>query len=310
MASRIQEWRKQLGRRYRAVIMEEDTLFEAATYRYTLGRLLLGGIAVFLFTVTFTILLVFYTPWIRELIPGYSREDEYEKQQELLSKVAMLEDVLVQRDSFLASLQRMSGDPSGAPSRREAEPAASITPEEESYSQPVTQEAEAIHEHGLDTESDHDGHSHAPAYTGNRENPVRQIRIGNRKIPALPGYLQLVSPVDGVVTSAFNLKEKHFGMDMAAPADALIRAVADGIVIYAEWSDQSGYVLAILHPGGLVSVYKHNRHLFKTTGSSVYSGEAIATIGNTGKNSSGPHLHFELWHEGNPVNPLDYFALN
>jgi murein DD-endopeptidase MepM/ murein hydrolase activator NlpD len=90
----------------------------------------------------------------------------------------------------------------------------------------------------------------------------------------------------------------------------MIRSVAEGLVIYSEWSDQSGFVIALLHPGGLVSIYKHNRVVFKTPGSYVYSGEAIAAIGNTGRNSSGTHLHFELWYAGSPVNPLDYFALN
>jgi murein DD-endopeptidase MepM/ murein hydrolase activator NlpD len=288
--------------------MEEENLFETATYRYTQGKILLGSLLIFFTTVTLTILLVFYTPWIREMIPGYSREDEYQKQQELLSKVAILEDALVQRDSFLASLQRMSGDPSGAPARKPVEITRSEAAEQEN----------AMHDHDHEQESNdfaqenHSNHepSGAPAYTGSREAPLQQVIIGSRKVPALPGILRLIPPVEGVVTSAFNLKEKHFGLDLAAPSDAMIRSVAEGLVIYSEWSDQSGYVIAILHPGGLVSIYKHNRVVFKTAGSPVYSGEAIAAIGNTGRNSSGTHLHFELWYSGNPVNPLDYFALN
>lgn len=306
MASRISEWRNKLSKRYRAVIMEEENLFEAATFHFTKGRILLVSIIGFILTVAFTITTVFYTPWIREMIPGYSREDEYQKQQELLSKVAILEDALVQRDSFLASLQRMSGDPSGMPSRKPVE----ITQSEVAAQEYSHQDHAHDHESEEFSESDYNKNSGAPAYTGSRESPIRQVVIGTRKIPALPGTLRLIPPVEGVVTSAFNLKERHFGLDLAAPSDALIRSVAEGLVIYSEWSDQSGYVVAVLHPGGLVSIYKHNRVLFKTAGSPVYSGEAIAAIGNTGRNSSGTHLHFELWYGGSPMNPLDYFALN
>ncbi len=306
MASRISDWRNKLSKRYRAVIMEEENLFEAATYHFTKGRILLTSVLLFVVTVLLTMTAVFYTPWIRELIPGYSREDEYQKQQELLSKVAILEDALVQRDSFLASLQRMSGDPSGMPSRMPVEVIQSETAAQEYEGQDIG------HSHESDefSESDHLENTGAPAHTGTRDVPLKQVVMGTRKIPALPGTLRLIPPVEGVVTSAFNLKEKHFGLDLAAPSDALIRSVAEGLVIYSEWSDKSGYVVAILHPGGLVSIYKHNRVVFKTAGSQVYSGEAIAAIGNTGRNSSGTHLHFELWYGGSPMNPLDYFALN
>jgi hypothetical protein len=302
MASLIQRWKDELGKRYRAVIMEDESLFETGSYRYTKGRLLMLFLLTFFFTVALSITAVFYTPWIRQMIPGYSREDEYQKQQELLRKVTILEDALVQRDSFLASLQRMSGDPSGMPAKR-----------------PPAVPVEEMPDFKAESHTDHD-HSHemehgeepttSPAYTGTRALPAQQVVIGARKVPALPGTLRLIPPVDGVVTSAYSPADRHFGMDLAAPANALIRSVADGMVIYSEWSDQSGYVVAVLHPGGLVSLYKHNRVVFKTAGTPVYAGEAIAVIGNTGKNSTGPHLHFELWHGGNPVNPLDYFALN
>ncbi len=308
MASRISNWRSKLSKRYRAVIMEEENLFETATYRYTQGKILLGSVVIFLTTVSLTILLVFYTPWIREMIPGYSREDEYQKQQELLSKVAILEDALIQRDSFLASLQRMSGDPSGASTRKPVE----ITRSEAAAEESAIHDHDHTHESNDFAQESHSDHETvgAPTYTGSREAPLKQVVIESRKVPSLPGTLRLIPPVEGVVTSAFNLKEKHFGLDLAAPSNAMIRSVAEGLVIYSEWSDQSGFVIALLHPGGLVSIYKHNRVVFKTAGSQVYSGEAIAAIGNTGRNSSGTHLHFELWYAGSPVNPLDYFALN
>ena len=122
--------------------------------------------------------------------------------------------------------------------------------------------------------------------------------------------LYLFSPIDGYqVTAGFNPKEDHFGIDIVAKEDEPIRSVADGVVIMSTWTLDGGYVIAIQHSGNLISVYKHNSELFKNVGTFVVAGEVIATIGNTGELTSGPHLHLELWHNGNPVNPREYIAL-
>jgi len=123
--------------------------------------------------------------------------------------------------------------------------------------------------------------------------------------------LYLFSPLDfdGMVTNGFNPKEDHFGIDMVAPENEPVKSVADGVVIMSSWTLGGGYIIAIQHPGNLVSVYKHNSELFKNVGNFVAAGEVIATIGNTGELTTGPHLHLELWHNGNPVNPAEYIAL-
>ena len=96
---------------------------------------------------------------------------------------------------------------------------------------------------------------------------------------------------------------------MVAKENEPVRAVADGVVIMSSWTLDGGYVVAIQHLGNLISVYKHNSELFKNVGSFVAAGEVVAVIGNTGELTSGPHLHLELWHNGNPVNPQEYIAL-
>ncbi|MDE0470444.1 MAG: M23 family metallopeptidase [Ekhidna sp.] len=122
--------------------------------------------------------------------------------------------------------------------------------------------------------------------------------------------LYLFSPIDGYdVTKGFDPKTNHFGIDIIAKKDEPIRSVADGVVIISSWTLDSGYVITIQHSGNLISVYKHNSELFKNVGSFVAAGEVIATIGNTGELTSGPHLHLELWHNGNPVDPHEYIAL-
>jgi len=122
--------------------------------------------------------------------------------------------------------------------------------------------------------------------------------------------LYLFSPIDGYdVTDVFNPKKNHYGVDIVAKENEPVRSVADGVVIMSSWTLDGGYIIAIQHSGNLISVYKHNSELFKNVGSFVASGEVIATIGNTGELTSGPHLHLELWHNGNPVNPQEYIAL-
>lgn len=116
------------------------------------------------------------------------------------------------------------------------------------------------------------------------------------------------SPISGLVSKKFNLKEDHYGVDIVAKKNEPVMAVASGTVIISSWTQDSGYVLAIQHSSNLVSIYKHNAELLKKTGSFVNGAEVVAIIGNTGELTDGPHLHFELWYNGNPVNPEDFVS--
>ncbi len=122
------------------------------------------------------------------------------------------------------------------------------------------------------------------------------------------GYI-LYKPVNGTVSGHFDPKQGHFGVDLVAPKDDPVRAVLDGTVISAVFTADAGNVIQIQHTNNMVSVYKHNSAILKKQGDPVKAGESIAFIGNSGENSDGPHLHFELWVNGIPVNPLDYIGL-
>ncbi|MDR0742792.1 MAG: M23 family metallopeptidase [Tannerella sp.] len=115
-------------------------------------------------------------------------------------------------------------------------------------------------------------------------------------------------PLNGIISSAFNEEKQHFGIDLtAAPKDNVI-ATLDGTVIYAGFDPKYGNVISLQHKNDFISIYKHNDILLKEVGDRVVAGEAIAVVGNTGELSTGPHLHFELWHKGDPVNPEEYIA--
>ena len=131
------------------------------------------------------------------------------------------------------------------------------------------------------------------------------IQTNTRKRTEL-SEIHFYVPVKGIVTNHFNLSTDHFGVDLVSDPNARISSVLEGTVIFSGWTLETGYVLYIQHDADLVSVYKHNAELLKSTGEKVKAGEAIAIIGNSGELSTGPHLHFELWHRGNAINPEQY----
>lgn len=115
-------------------------------------------------------------------------------------------------------------------------------------------------------------------------------------------------PVNGTVSAHYEATMRHYGVDLAAKERESVLATLDGTVVYAGFDSNQGNVIQLQHKNGFISVYKHNALLLKEVGDIVQAGEAIALVGNTGKLSTGPHLHFELWYKGNPVNPEEYIA--
>jgi len=120
--------------------------------------------------------------------------------------------------------------------------------------------------------------------------------------------MHLMRPADGFVTDEYDPQKSHFGIDIAAKQDAPVKAVLDGKVISSAYTVEAGYVIEVQHKNNLISIYKHNSQLLKKAGSFVKAGDVIAFVGNTGELSTGPHLHFELWHEGKSLNPKDYIV--
>ncbi|MFQ3576919.1 MAG: M23 family metallopeptidase [Cytophagales bacterium] len=143
-----------------------------------------------------------------------------------------------------------------------------------------------------------------------------QFEVGNYKMETIIEErktsltdMLLVSPANGVISSEYNPKIKHYGLDIVSKTDEPIKAVADGTVVLASWTYDTGYTIVIQHKSNIVSVYKHNSAMFKSVGDFVRQGEVVALMGNTGKYTTGPHLHFELWFNGNPVNPKKFINL-
>ena len=135
-------------------------------------------------------------------------------------------------------------------------------------------------------------------------------------VPAVSSYsgteiseIYFFSPISGVVTGGYDPKVEHYGVDIAAANNEPVRCVADGMVIFADYDfSDSGYVIAVQHRNNLISIYKHNSTLFKKVGNFISAGDVLAVVGNTGELTTGPHLHFELWYNGNPINPQAFVS--
>ena len=118
------------------------------------------------------------------------------------------------------------------------------------------------------------------------------------------------TPINGSVSESFSLKEGHFGVDIVASKDEAVMATLDGTVVFNAWTPENGHIIYLQHNYNLISIYKHNSFVLKKVGDFIEAGEPIAIIGNSGGLSTGPHLHFELWHKGTALNPEDYMRFN
>jgi murein DD-endopeptidase MepM/ murein hydrolase activator NlpD len=133
------------------------------------------------------------------------------------------------------------------------------------------------------------------------------VRQTPTKVVALENTF-FFSPIQGMIVNAFGDSKGHFGVDVVAAPGARVAAVMDGTVVFSGWTVETGYVIHIQHANNLLSAYKHNERLLKEVGQTVKAGEAIARVGNSGELTTGPHLHFELWYNGVPLNPQEYIT--
>ncbi len=139
--------------------------------------------------------------------------------------------------------------------------------------------------------------------------PQKPQTIDNIYVPDYEEY-DFSLPLNGGINKTMDVKTGHYGIDIAGTKNAVIKSILDGTVIFSDWSIETGYTVIVQHAHGITSVYKHNSEIFKEVGDFVKKDEALATVGNTGTLSSGPHLHFELWFDGIPKDPINYLPFN
>ena len=272
---------KKLLHKYRLVILNEDTFEERLSFKLTrLNVFVLSSILAILLIAS-TILLIAFTP-LREYIPGYSSTALKLKATELNYKTDSLQQVIAMNERYFSSIKRvLEGDVSTVEFNRDSIIEAAKTDTTEIDLAP--NKADSLLREKVNKEDKY-----------------------NLFESATSASFVLFPPVNGTISNDYNAEEKHYAVDIVVAKDSPIKATADGTVIFAEWTAETGFVVIIEHSEGLLSVYKHNASITKSQGDLVKAGEVIATAGNTGEYTTGPHLHFELWSDGYPINPTNF----
>jgi murein DD-endopeptidase MepM/ murein hydrolase activator NlpD len=276
---------QRLTHKYRMVLLNEDTFEEVGNMRLTRLNLiaLVGVVLILLVAIIYS--LIAYTN-IRELIPGYPDAEMRQHIRENAMKVDSLEYEQAIRDQYFDNLKRIiSGEMP------------------ENYMNDTT---------GMtDTKQITFNRSTTDSLLRQQVRADEQFRLSSIEESPAKGNLydlHFFTPVDGIITNDFNPSEGHFGIDLVAEPNEVVKAALDGTVIMSTWTLETGYVIQLQHDFDLITVYKHNATLFKSVGQKVMAGDAIAIVGNSGELTTGPHLHFELWHDRVPLNPAEYIA--
>ena len=280
--SRRKRIKNKLLNKYRLVILNEET-FEEQLY-FSLSRLNVIIISTFLAALLFvgTLLLVAYTP-IKEYIPGYASTKMKKQAAQNAFRLDSLMTAYFQSEQQLSSIRKvLTGD----------------IEFDEFKEQKVFLDTQNISVREIPKRSKED--SLLRAFIEQED----KYSISNSADTAVD--LLLFPPAVGNLSQRFDPVNKHYAVDVVLNENAPIKAVAEGIVIFSEWTADTGYVIIIEHPNGMLSTYKHNASLSKSQGETVGAGEVIATAGDTGEYSTGYHLHFELWSDGFPMNPENF----
>ncbi len=286
------KWYYRLRDKYRLVIMNDITFEERLSIRLTRLNvfIILGSTSILL--IVLTTLLISLTP-LREYIPGYTDIELYQRVYNLQNKSDSLERVFAQKDLYFQNLKNIiEGNPIQDTIIIDTSSNSGINYDSVAYIRSIEDSI---------LRQEYEDQNRYSIYFDENESLYDDNPTGN---------ISFFSPIRGIVTTFFSLAENHFGIDIVSNENETVKATLDGTVILSNWTVETGYVIAIQHQRNYISFYKHNSALLKTVGSFVKAGDPIAIIGESGDLSTGPHLHFELWHNGSAVNPLDYMTFN
>jgi murein DD-endopeptidase MepM/ murein hydrolase activator NlpD len=276
------EFKRKLLHKYRLVILNESTFEEKISFKLSRLNVFVTGSLFIIGLIGITALLIAFTP-LREYIPGYSSTKLKKQATDLTYTTDSLVRTLENTNRYLGNIRMvLRGD----------------IENNETNLDSIREQFE-LDPSSIDL------------------TPIREDSILRAEVALEDKYnlferetgssaLILFPPLNGVVSQGYNSEKKHYAVDVTAPMDTPIKAVANGTVIFSEWTSETGYVIILEHTEDLLSVYKHNGTLYKEQGDTVRAGEVIASVGNTGELTTGPHLHFELWNDGNTVDPTDY----
>ena len=278
---------RKLKRRYKLVLMDESSFEEKIRFRVTrLGVIVLVS-SLIIILIMLTAYIIAFTS-LREYIPGYTDTSLPKKIYGLQQKTDSLEREFKRKDLYIFNLKRII---EGKDVLEEIPPPLHAGNKYDTISNLRSKEDSVLR---------------AEFEAQSRYN-LHQTR-GYSPDPVKFNNLNFFPPMRGIITRGFDAGNNHFGIDIVANQNEAIKSTLDGTVIFADWTLETGYIIGIQHQNNIISVYKHNSAILKHQGTFVKAGETISIVGESGELSTGPHLHFELWYNGNPIDPEEYIA--
>ena len=281
-------WRNRLRVKYRLVVMNDETFKERASLLLTpLNVIVLGG-SIAIFLVVLVTYIIAFTP-LREYIPGYADSNLRNQVYANTLRTDSLERELAMKDLYLENINMIISGQSPAQQQNEPDTTKDYSDVEFNSSREDSLMRQMVEQE-------------------ERYN-IQNLQLGvQAAVESNIRNLFFFAPLKGEVTSNFDTKDKHYAVDVVAKENEPIKATLDGTVILSTWTYDAGHVIGIQHSSNLTSFYKHCSVLLKKPGEAVKAGEVVGVVGNSGELTTGPHLHFELWFNGRPVNPQDYIV--
>lgn len=278
--------KEKLFAKNRLVIVNEDTFAELFSLRLTLMNVFVVASSAAILIITCTTFIIAFTP-LREFIPGYASSQLKKDATELALKSDSLTLALQKNEAYIASIKKiLTGNLEYAHLSKDSILATKLV-EKEAVPLEVSPEEIKIREQA------------------DKEDKYNLFEKAQAKVNVV-----LFAPVNGSITQKYSAKNKHLAIDVAVAKNTPIKSIADGIVIFSDWTPTNGHVVVVRHNLGFISVYKNAASETKEQGDVVKTGEVLALAGASGSESTNSQLHFELWKDGHPVDPTQYMAFN
>lgn len=287
-SSRLKRLKKKLNDKYRLVIMNDTTLERKISFRLTRLNVFVALGALVMLLVIGTTFLIAYTP-LREYIPGYGNVSVQKDLYNLMQKADSLQNEVILREKYMQNIRDVINGKDFSPAGMQ-KPADTVKKNYSDLNVSKSKEDSLLRQEFEDVDQ------------------YSLVTPGIQSSNASISNYFFFAPIQGTLTNGYNPAARHYGVDIVAQKNEPVKSILDGMVVFAGWTLQTGYVIAVQHQSDILSIYKHNSALLKREGDYVKAGDPIAIVGNSGEISTGPHLHFELWYKGKAVNPREYIT--
>ena len=283
--------------RYRFSVNSEENHEEKFNFILTPQRIIVVTATAAVLLIFLTTLIISVTP-LKYYIPGYTTLEEHRMYLQVSAQMDSISELVKQNQQYLDNFYNVLNGTNIEDENNVSIDKSQLASHE--LTERKEDEMEAMRE--VDMQASDLLTNHLRTEEENSKLPVsHRADISN---------ISLAAPATGVLAEEFDMARNHYGIDIQNKKNTVITSVAEGIIIYTGFDPTNGNTMVIQHPGNVISIYKHNEVLLKSVGSRVSMGEAIAKMGSSGQGRKATaHLHFELWYNGFPVNPLDYIVI-